>query len=172
MVLGDRDGDGVPDLTEGIAGSDPADASDTPRGRTEEVIEEYLSQKVPRTPSQGVCLSNYVQFGPLCIWSNPQAYEWRYDDASNLCRIVGGYLQVGNPRVATYEDLFHIYYWYSSATSSYNPKNRWIGNTVGDNKVLCGNRHVNYSGDPDRYDFEGTCNKSDKRSFWCAYDAY
>ena len=172
VVLKDRDGDGIPDLTERIAGTDPENSSDTPRDRTQKAIDEYLSQKTPRAPTQGVCLSNYVQFGPLCIWGNPQAYNWRYDDAANLCRFLGGHFKVGNPRVATYEDLFHIYRWYSSDAFRYDPKNKWIGNMVGDNKVLCGNRHVSYSSDPDRFDFEGTCNKSDTRSFWCAYDAY
>jgi len=172
VELDDNDGDGIPDLTERIAGTDPEDSADIPRSRIEKAVEELLSQKTPRTPTQGVCLSNYVQYGPLCIWGNSQTYNWRYDDASNLCRILGGYYQFANPRVATYEDLFHIYFWYSSDAFRYNPMDKWIGNMVGDNRVLCGNRSVSYSSDPDRYDFEGNCNKNEQRSFWCAYDAY
>jgi hypothetical protein len=57
-VLENRDGDGVPDLTETIAGSDVNDASDTPKSRIDKVVEEYINRKTPRTPTQGVCLSN------------------------------------------------------------------------------------------------------------------
>lgn len=78
------------------------------------------------------CRSGYRQAGPrLCISTNVQNAT-QYDTAARRCRVQRG-------RVATYEDLYYLYI-HSGLDASYNPSGKWIGNMVGDDRVLCGNR--------------------------------
>ena len=47
----------------------------------------------------------------------------------------------------------------------------WIGPDLSaDDNALCGNRDITFDGDPDRTNFEGTCNKNDVRAYFCAHD--
>ena len=71
--------------------------------------------------------------------------------------------------MASYEDFYYLYI-HSNLDASYNPNGRWIGNMVADDNALCGNRDITFDGDPDRGNFEGTCNKTNNRPYWCAHD--
>jgi hypothetical protein len=87
--------------------------------------------------------------------------DW-YEHASLMCKRVSA-------RVCTYEDFYAIY----AATpwaAYFNPNGKWIGNMVGDDDVLCGNKDVTYDGDPDVDNFEGVCNKHDAREYFCCRD--
>ena len=63
-------------------------------------------------------------------------------------------------RVCKYEDLFAVYY-FTSWEGFFNPKGKWIGNMVDDDRVFCGNKDVTFNGDSDANNFEGKCNKAD-----------
>ena len=54
--------------------------------------------------------------------------------------------------------------------SGYNPDGMWLGDLAGDDNALCGNRAVTFDNDPDIFNFDGTCWRSDRRGFWCAHD--
>ena len=119
---------------------------------------------VSAVPGSIFCLSGYTPIpstGPgLCITALQSAQ--RYDEAQRLCRDKRG-------RVATYEDLFYLFR-NTASDVSYNPYGRWIGNLVQDDGVLCGNADINYDDDPEIWNFEGTCNKTDNRQYWCTHD--
>jgi hypothetical protein len=85
----------------------------------------------------------------------------RYDDAAYECRRIGYH-------VCSYEDLYFTYK-VSGWEIYHNPQGHWIGNMVGDDKVLCGNKNITSDGDPDISNFEGVCSKSNKRKYWCCY---
>jgi len=72
-------------------------------------------------------------------------------------------------RVANYGDFRYLYV-RSALDAAYNVNGRWIGNVVGDDNILCGNRSINADNHSDIGNFEGTCNRFDQRSYWCAYD--
>lgn len=74
-----------------------------------------------------------------------------------------------NARVCTYEDYYAIYAG-TGWSEFFNVKGKWIGNMVGDDDVLCGNKDVTYTGDPDYKNFEGACNKHDTRQYFCCRD--
>lgn len=154
----DSDGDTFPDLTEEIEGSDPSDPDDYPGAVSPE--ENVLEAQVgfPTT----TCRSGYRQAGPrLCISQNVFNAD-SYADAMVTCRDRRG-------RVANYGDLRYLYL-RTTLDAQYNPAGRWIGDIVGDNKALCGNKSITFNNDPDIGDFEGTCSRFDNRNFWCAHD--
>lgn len=115
-------------------------------------------------PSSYFCLSGYTAIPAsgvgLCITGLQSAQ--RYDEAQKVCRDKRG-------RVASYEDLFYLFR-NTALDASYNPYTRWIGNLVQDDGALCGNADITYDDDPEIWNFEGTCNKTDSRQYWCAHD--
>ncbi len=157
MVLQDSDKDGVPDLTESLEGTNPNDPVDFQGAQNSDDLEAV---GFPTT----ACRPGYRQAGPrLCISTNVQNAT-RYAWAQRRCRVQQG-------RVASYEDLYYLYI-HSNLDASYNPNGRWIGNMVADDNALCGNRSITFDGDPDRDNFEGTCNKNNNRGYWCAHDRF
>jgi hypothetical protein len=74
-----------------------------------------------------------------------------------------------NARVCTYEDFYSIYI-VTPWDPYFNVKNTWIGNMVGDDAVLCGNKDITEDGDVDIYNFEGVCNKHDPQGYFCCRD--
>ena len=164
LLLKDSDGDGVPDLTESIEGTDPLDQSSF-QGAESQRLEAQVSGDIEAVGFPAAnCRTGYRQAGPrLCISINVQNAT-RYTWAQRRCRVNRG-------RMASYEDLYYLYV-HSSLDASYNPSGRWIGNLVADDNALCGNRQITFNGDPDRNNFEGTCNKSNNRAYWCAHDRF
>lgn len=174
IVLKDSDGDGAPDVTEQIAGTDPNKSEELPGDRLRSVtgMEKPSKQLRAPYPTQGQCDAPFVQINHLCIYGRPQVYAFTYHEAVAICGISAHQQQHSNPRVARYEDLVYVYQTIPWLAYRYNPNGLWLGNMVGDDRVLCGNRSVTMPYDPDIYNFEGTCNKSNERRFWCAYDLH
>lgn len=72
--------------------------------------------------------------------------------------------------VASYGDFRYLSF-NTALEGLYNPNGRWIGPDLSaDDNALCGNRDITVDGDPDRTNFEGTCNKNDIRAYFCAHD--
>lgn len=109
------------------------------------------------------CRAGYIQAGTrLCIDQIPQQ-PTQFDTAVARCRARSGY-------VASYGDLYYLYV-NTVFDANYNPNGRWLGPDLsGDDQALCGNRDITFNGDVDRENFEGTCNKNDSRTYWCAHD--
>ncbi len=164
LLLKDSDGDGVPDLTESIEGTDPLNSSSF-QGADTQQLEAQVSKEIEAVGFPVAdCRTGYRQAGPrLCISINVQNAT-RYAWAQRRCRVQRG-------RMASYEDLYYLYV-HSTLDASYNPNGRWIGNMVADDNALCGNRQITFNGDPDRNNFEGTCNKNNNRGYWCAHDRF
>lgn len=160
----DSDGDGAPDHIEHIAGTDPQDAKSRPAER---------KGKVPRGARSNECPSGWDYRFTICIASSDDFYGYysarTYRVAHYYCRDLGDYYGVP-ARVATHEDLSYIYTTVPNLAHYYNPKGKWIGNIVGDDRVLCGNRTIDRPYDGDIDNFEGTCDKRGQRKYWCAFD--
>jgi hypothetical protein len=138
---------------------DPDEARDQALDVLDEVTEP--PEPEPLFPT-GNCRAGFVQAGSrLCI-SQVAQNATRYRSAVRNCR---------NQRsqVCSYEDLTYLYY-STSLDANYNPNDMWIGNMVGDDSVLCGNRDVTSNSDSDISNFEETCDKNDQRSYWCCHD--
>jgi hypothetical protein len=163
--LVDTDGDTFPDLTEERRGTNPLDGKDFPGAELQVPNEEETSMKPANVSGfpTGSCRPGYIQAGPrLCISQKPRDENY-YDDAIVDCRKQGG-------RVATYGDLYYLYI-VTTQDATYDPKDKWIGNIVGDDDMLYGNKSITRNNDPDIYNFEGiNTNKSKKRMYWCAHD--
>lgn len=115
-----------------------------------------------RSRADGTCRSGFTAAGSrLCIHNNVRSAR-SYANAEVYCKD-------RRARVANYGDLRYLYV-RTALDAAYNPRGRWIGDWVGDDNVLCGNRTVSSDGDNDIGNFEGTCNRFDNRGFWCAYD--
>lgn len=113
-------------------------------------------------PSSGACRSGFREAGArMCITIDP-ANAQSFANALVHC-------MDRSSRVASYGDLRYLYV-RTGFDASYNPNGRWIGNFVGDDQALCGNRAIVSDNDPNIANFEGTCSRFDSRSFWCAYD--
>lgn len=164
MILPDTDQDGTPDLTETLEGTDPNSANSFPGSDEMEAEKEFDAAAESAGFPATNCRPGYRAAGNrLCISNNVQNAT-RYDFAQRRCRVQRGH-------VATYEDLYYLYI-HSTLDASYNPNGRWIGNMTGDDQALCGNRSITFNGDPDQNNFEGTCNKSNNRNYWCAHDRF
>jgi hypothetical protein len=85
----------------------------------------------------------------------------RYDVAAANCHAYGG-------RICTYEDFSYVFLT-SNWELFYNTQGKWIGNMINDDEVFCGNRAITFNGDADIYNFEGHCNKSNLRQYWCCF---
>ncbi len=109
----------------------------------------------------GQCRPGYTERGPRMCISNLRPGA-NYPNATSVCR--NEYAAV-----CTYEDLTYLYI-NSSADASYNASGRWIGPLADDDRAYCGNRNITFDNDPDIWNFEGTCNKSDTRRYWCCHD--
>jgi hypothetical protein len=97
----------------------------------------------------------------LCI--TPVQPATTFETAMVLCRNKLAY-------VASYGDLRYLSF-NTALEGLYNPNGRWIGPDLSaDDNALCGNRDITFDGDPDRTNFEGTCNKNDVRAYFCAHD--
>jgi hypothetical protein len=161
VVFEDSDKDGYPDVTEDEEGTDPFDPQDTPIIRMVEEQEGTVQTKAA-VPAPG-CRAGFLQAGTdLCISADPISAR-QFNVAMITC-------QGQKARVASYGDLSFVYL-ASQLDARYNPSGRWIGpDLVSDDRALCGNRSITGNNDPDQNNFEGTCNKSDNRQFWCAHD--
>lgn len=171
IVLVDTDEDGYPDLTESLEGTNPLDRSSYPGADFAEGGEPAESDGVSEASADesadvgfpaASCRSGYRQAGSrLCISTN--VHDARsFANASTYCRDRLG-------RVANYGDLRYLYV-RTNLDSAYNPSGRWLGDWTGDDQVLCGNKSITSDNDPDISNFDGTCNRFDKRNFWCAHD--
>jgi hypothetical protein len=147
----DSDKDGVPDLVEQTTGTDLDDATSFPRD----------------TRERGECPTGWNKRDMRCF----SGLNWyrTYASAVVHCRGMEWYYRVPI-RVATHEDLSYLYMSYPTLAPSYNPQGHWIGNIVGDDRVLCGNRAITSPTDEHIRNFEGTCNKSNQRRFWCVME--
>ena len=155
----DSDGDSFPDLTEKLGGTDPFDISDFPGSET--LAEEKALTAAAGFPT-ATCRSGFRQAGArLCISSTTQNAA-RYEVASYRCR-------AKRARVATYEDLMYLYV-YTSLDATYSPNGKWIGNIVGDDRVLFGNRSITSNNHSNIWNFEGVADKGNSRTYWCAHD--
>jgi len=113
-------------------------------------------------PPSGACRAGFREAGSrMCITTNTA-------NASTFANALV-YCKDRLSRVASYGDLRYLYV-RTSFDAAYNPSGRWIGNYVGDDRALCGNRSVTSNNDSDIANFEGTCSRFDNRSFWCTYD--
>lgn len=110
----------------------------------------------------GSCRSGFVQAGVrLCISHTVQnATNWV--GASLACTEKKG-------RICSYEDLSYIYY-RTSLDASFSPNGKHLGNIVGDNQTLYGNKDITTDNDPDRYDFDAIGSWFDSRPYWCCHD--
>ena len=107
------------------------------------------------------CRPGFGAAGPrLCI--TPAQNATTYPRAASICRDMRGY-------VATYEDFFYLYT-HTPGVAAFNANGKWMGNFVDDDRVLCGNKDVTSTTDPDINNFEGVCSKWQVRPFHCAHD--
>jgi hypothetical protein len=137
--------------------TDPGDAEDAPGTPAA----DFQAQSGVPTPSCGSIFRNIANL--FCINTNPLAPARSFPEAAITCKQFKG-------RVATYLDLFAVYV-LTTLETSYNPQGRWIGpELVGDDQALCGNRSITADGDADTGNFEGLCNKADRREYWCVID--
>ncbi|MEO1088132.1 MAG: thrombospondin type 3 repeat-containing protein [Acidobacteriota bacterium] len=158
--LVDTDGDGVVDLTEAIAGTDPYNADDT-LSPEPLLVDQRAVAKSAGFPTTS-CRTNFVAAGSrLCIDRHEQNSK-TYLDAQATCR-------TRKAHVCSQEDLFYLYR-YSTLDSSYNPNGSWLGDAVHDDTVLCGNKSITYNNDPDMFNFEGNCGRTGSRQYWCCHD--
>lgn len=158
--LVDTDGDGIVDLTEEIAGTDPFDHQDFPGAEGEPGADEALLKAGGFATSS--CRTGFDPAGTrLCIDTHEQNAV-KYDVAQARCRS-------RRAHVCTYEDMFYLYY-YTTMDGSYNPYNLWLGDFVHDDTVLCGNKSITGNGDADMYNFEGHCSKTIARQYYCCHD--
>lgn len=136
----------------GVGPSDAPEGEEAPEGTAEPMSGfAYAS-----------CRSGFTQAGSrLCISSTTKSAN-TYAYATYYCRSYKAH-------VCTYEDLTYLYY-ASSLDATYNPKDKWIGNMIDDDTVMCGNKTISSDGDSDIYNFEGTCSKTDKLAYWCCHD--
>jgi hypothetical protein len=99
----------------------------------------------------------------FCLNTNALFPARSFQEAAMTCKQFKG-------RIATALDLFAVYT-LTTLEPFYNPQGRWIGpELVGDDQALCGNRSITVDGDPDTANFEGVCNKADRREWWCVID--
>lgn len=159
----DTDGDGTVDLSEEIGGYDPLDPLSFPGDDGEPETLPSSLEKNAGFPTT-FCRAGFTNppgAWRLCVDFHEQNAT-RYDTASAVCRRRYAH-------VCTYEDLFYLYN-YSTLDASYNPRNNWIGNWHGDDNPFCGNRDITFNNDPDMWNFEDNCDKSNRRSYWCCHD--
>lgn len=150
IYLYDADGDTWPDVTEREAGTDLLDPSSQPGPDPDASF------------PAATCRAGFVQQGArLCILEDPQpAATWAA--AISTCRN-----QIS--RVCTYEDLTYLYF-NSNDDTEYDPMNKWLGDTAGNNHALYGDRIVNVNNDPDIYNFDGVDFRTVSKAYWCCHD--
>lgn len=95
------------------------------------------------------------------ICATPLRYNTQYYSAQASCR-------ASRARVCSREDYFYIYT--GPNAGSYNANGKWLGNSVGDDQALCGNRDVTSYWDSDKWNFDGTCNVNDVKEYRCCHD--
>lgn len=150
----DHDGDGIVDTPEGTDMDDP----DDPDGAA--VLAGPGPEQQPASFPAASCRVGFQQAGDrLCISTSVQGSA-TYHLASMLCRDKKSH-------VCTIEDLTYLKY-RSGLAGSYSPLNRWIGNTVGDDTVLCGNGP--FSDDVNTSNFDGSCWNGSSHGYWCCHD--
>ena len=149
--LYDADGDSWPDTTEHRGGTDLQDPSSHP-GPDPDANFPAIN-----------CRPGFIQAGSrLCISQFVQNAS-PYANASSNCRNLYA-------RVCSYEDLTYLYL-NTGLDASYNPlPTAWIGNMIADDVSMCGNASITANNDPDIWNFEGQCNKTEWRPFWCCHD--
>jgi hypothetical protein len=167
--LYDTDGDTFPDLTEEIGGTDPFDEHSNPRALMEAAAVEHggagpgVGNRVGFTRRE--CRPGFVWHagGPnLCISQYTQNAV-KYTQAQANCRLL-------QARVCTYEDLGYLYL-STNMDAAYDPAGgKWLADFTLDNNVNCGNASITFNNDPEIWDFEGTCDKSNQRAYWCCHD--
>lgn len=163
MLAADSDGDGFRDYQELLGGSDPFDAENIPDAAprvTAQTKQEIIAHSGVPNPT---CRTGFWQVGTLCIDSTIQSP----DQFANVMF----YCQNRRARVATYGDLYYVYWNAIGLRAHYNPDGKWIGpGLISDDNALCGNRVVDTNPDNDVFNFEGTCHKFDSRAYWCVHD--
>lgn len=123
-----------------------------------------LSIGVGPAAAATTCKPGYIQVAEwLCITWNEQWPPAPFEQTMAACRNAGA-------RVASYGDLFYLYR-KTNLDAHFNPNGKWLGPELSaDDQALCGNADITYDNDPDINNFEGTCNKHDWRTYWCAHD--
>jgi hypothetical protein len=109
------------------------------------------------------CRQGYTQRGSrLCIGPLRPGVN-NYGAAAEDCRD-----RYAN--VCSVDDLIYLYV-NSQADANYNPRNRWLGNVVDQNSVLCGDRDITSDNDNDMWNFADVCTRSTgPHSYWCCHD--
>jgi hypothetical protein len=163
LLAVDSDGDGFLDYQELLAGSDPFDAESIPDAAPkvkEQAKRGIVAQSGVPSPA---CRAGFQPIGTLCIDNVVQSP----DHFANVLF----YCQNRRARVATYGDLYYVYWTAIHLRAQYNPDGKWIGpGLISDDHALCGNRVVDRNPDSDVFNFEGTCHKFDSRAYWCVHD--
>ncbi len=165
--LFDADDDGFPDVTERLGGTDPEDSNSSPlqtllaaeAGKTDEVRKGTEKVGFQRE----ACRTGFSTSSGalrLCITATQNATN--YMQATANCR-------AKSSRLCSYEDLTYLYIG-SSADVVYDPRLKWLGDFVDNDRVACGDRSITFNNDPDIWNFEGTCNKGERRTYWCCHD--
>jgi hypothetical protein len=164
--LFDTDGDSFPDLTEEIAGTDPADKDSSPLRELEAAAGDHGdSGKLDKVGfQQATCRTNFYNWAGaprLCITLTQNATN--YEQAAANCRAQFS-------RLCSYEDLGYLFIG-SNIDAVYDPSGgKWLGDFVQDDYVNCGNWSVTFDNDPNTWNFEGTCHKGEKHPYWCCHD--
>lgn len=158
-----------------VIGCDPEAA--VPDESSEALLDE--SDPAPEGPDQiasndpgegafpsGDCRDGFIQAGPrLCI-DETVRQQRRYRRAASDCRD-------SYAHVCTVEDLDYLFL-NTNLDAYYNPKQgnrqRWLGNYVGDDTALCGDRAVTQNNDPDIADFDAECGAQERHPYWCCHD--
>lgn len=153
----DRDGDGFPDLTELLLRSDPDDPASNSLADTI----DYSNPTQGGFPAVS-CRAGFIQAGArLCI-SQFAKNATSYRNAVSACRNV-------KSNICSYEDMYYLYL-NTNIDASYNSNGFWLGNSVGDNAVLHGNRSITFDNDPDIANFDGVDGNNGSRPYWCCHD--
>ena len=168
--LFDSDGDGFPDLTEEIGGTDPQDRESNPKSTLEAAAgadggsEAQVGKAGKVGFQQATCRGGFYNWAGaprLCITLTQNAEV--YEQAAANCR-------AKSSRLCSYEDLGYLFIG-SSVDVIYDPSGqKWLGDFVQNDYVNCGDLSVTFDNDPDTMNFEGTCSKFEKHPYWCCHD--
>lgn len=162
--LFDTDGDTFPDLTEKLTHTDPADPNSNPLAL---LTPPPSGGAVPGERADKVfiqsstCRWDFANPAPrLCITAAQSAGT--YFHAVSQCG-------VNYSRICTHDDLSYLYA-QSSLDYQYDPNGKWLGDSLQDDYVNCGNASITFDNDPDMLNFDGTCHRGESHSFFCCHD--
>lgn len=165
--LFDTDGDGFPDLTEQLGGTDPSDSSSNPLALAEAAAGVAAPSGVEKFQFS-FCQPNFWIPLNTPVWAQRLCISNRVQGAVNLTQAIVN-CRVQSARVCSYEDLAYLYLT-SDDDPNYDPYGKWLGDWVSDDVVNVGNAHITFNNDPDIWNFEGEASKWDPRPYWCCHN--